>query len=79
MKTYIWIYRLFHYWVANGSYTKVFNVTGNPVVVMPVGLTKGGLPIGIQVVGRRWHDMELLSVAGQLVEVADAYRHPPGY
>jgi len=46
---------------------------------MPVGYTKEGLPIGIQVVGQRWHDMELLNVSGQLDKIANAYKHPPGF
>lgn len=67
------------YYAANGSYTGIFNLTGNPVVVMPVGYTKEGLPIGVQVVGQRWHDMELLNVSGQLDKIAGAYKHPPGF
>jgi len=67
------------YMVANGAYTTIFNLTGNPVVVMPVGYTKEGLPIGIQVVGQRWHDMDLLNVSGQLDKIASAYKHPPGF
>ena len=69
----------FKYWVANGAYTTIFNLTGNPVVVMPVGYTKEGLPIGVQVVGQRWHDMELLNVSGQLDKIANAYKHPPRF
>jgi amidase len=67
------------YELANGSYTSIFNLTGNPVVVMPVGYTKEGLPMGAQVVGHRWHDMELLNVAGQLDKIANAYKRPPGF
>jgi amidase len=67
------------YYAANGSYTTIFNLTGNPVVVMPVGYTKEGLPIGVQIVGQRWHDMELLNVSGQLDKIANAYKHPPGF
>jgi amidase len=61
------------------SYTAVFNLTGNPVVAMPFGQTKEGLPIGVQVVGRRWRDMELLSVAQKLTEVTGVCQRPPGY
>jgi amidase len=68
-----------NYLVANGSYTTVFNLTGSPVVVVPIGYTKEGIPIGVQIVGKRWHDMELLGFAQQLDEVADTFRHPPGY
>ena len=46
---------------------------------MPVGYTKEGLPIGVQVVGQRWHDMELLNVSGQLDKIANAYKHPPRF
>jgi amidase len=68
-----------NYLVANGCYTTIFNLTGSPVVVMPIGYTGDGMPIGVQVVGRRWHDIELLSTAKQLDEVAKAYRPPVGY
>jgi amidase len=67
------------YWVWGISYTAVFNLTGNPVVAMPFGQTKEGLPIGVQVVGRRWRDMELLSVAQKLTEVTGVCQRPPGH
>ena len=68
-----------NYLVANCSYTTVFNLTGSPVVVIPIGYTEEGIPIGVQIVGKRWRDMELLGFAGQLDEVAAAFRHPPGF
>ncbi len=67
------------YFLASMSYTIVFNLTGNPVVVIPTGSSKEGLPIGIQVVGRRWQDMELLAAAEALTEVTGPFRRPPGY
>jgi len=67
------------YLVANLSYTSIFNLTGNPVVVIPVGYTAQGLPIGIQIVGKRWRDWDLLSVAQKIDEAAGAYRRPKGY
>ncbi len=67
------------YLVATMSYTSIFNLTGNPVVVIPIGYTKTGLPIGVQIVGKRWRDMELLGIAEQLDKVAAAYRKPAGY
>lgn len=67
------------YLAANTSYTSIFNLTGSPVVVMPVGHTAEGLPIGVQVVGKRWRDMELLSVARVLDQAAGAFQAPPGY
>jgi amidase len=66
------------YLLATSVYTGLFNLTGNPVVVLPLGCTQEGLPIGVQVVGRRWSDMALLAVAGQLVQVTGRFRPPPG-
>ena len=67
------------YWMGNISYAIVFNLMGNPVVVLPLDRSSEGLPIGVQVVGRRWRDMELLAVAGQLAEVTKPFQFPPGY
>jgi amidase len=67
------------YWKASISYTTIFNLTGNPVVVLPLAKSKEGLPIGVQVVGKRWRDMELLAIAEQLAQVTGPYQCPPGY
>jgi amidase len=53
----------FPYLLACGGYTMPLNFTGNPVVVIPIGKSKSGLPIGVQIVGKRWQDMELLAIA----------------
>lgn len=67
------------YLTANGAYTTIFNITGNPVVVMPIGYTQSGIPIGVQVVGSRWQDAHLLTVAEQLFKAGGVFKHPPGY
>ncbi|MDN3310177.1 amidase [Microbacterium oryzae] len=41
-------------------------VTEHPVLAMPAGFSDGGLPIGIQVVGRYGADVELLAIGEQL-------------
>jgi len=71
--------RKVQYYTANMSYTAPFNVTGSPVVVLPLTHSEEGLPIGVQVVGRRWHDMKLLAVAKRLAERTAPFRKPPGY
>ncbi len=48
-------------------FTAPFNISGQPGVSIPVGLTAGGLPVGLQVVGRRHDDLGVLA-CGQLVE-----------
>jgi amidase len=66
------------YLMATGVYTGLFSLTGNPVVVLPLRRSKEGLPMGIQVVGKRWADMALLTVAEQLVQVTGQFQPPPG-
>jgi amidase len=66
------------YLMATSGYTGLFNLTGNPVVVLALGCTKEGLPIGVQLVGRRWSDMDLLAVAEQLAQVTGPFQPPPG-
>ena len=57
----------------------IFNFSGHPCVVVPIGFSRDGLPIGAQIVGRRWGEMGLLNVAEQVSEIAGAYRRPPGF
>jgi Asp-tRNA(Asn)/Glu-tRNA(Gln) amidotransferase A subunit family amidase len=42
------------------QYTPVINLTRNPAGVVPVGLSTPGLPIGLQVIGRRLDDVGVL-------------------
>lgn len=56
-------------------FTVPFSLSGHPVVIVPMGLTQDGLPIGLQLVGRRWHDAELIALA-QALTPASALLHP---
>jgi aspartyl-tRNA(Asn)/glutamyl-tRNA(Gln) amidotransferase subunit A len=38
-------------WTKGAPYTLPFNLTGQPAASMPAGLTKAGLPVGLQIVG----------------------------
>jgi amidase len=53
-----------------GAFTAAFNITGQPAASVPVGLTKEGLPIGLQVSGREHADDVVLAVSRQLEEAA---------
>jgi aspartyl-tRNA(Asn)/glutamyl-tRNA(Gln) amidotransferase subunit A len=43
--------------------TQLFNVTGHPAVSLPCGVDASGLPVGLQLVGRRGQAPELLTIA----------------
>jgi amidase len=67
------------YTTAVGSYAAPFNLTGSPSVALPAGQSRAGLPIGVQLVGRRWDDDHLLAVAERVSEILGPFRAPPGY
>jgi amidase len=45
------------------GYTGIFNLTGWPAAVVRAGTSSGGLPIGLQVVGRPWREDVVLAVS----------------
>jgi Asp-tRNA(Asn)/Glu-tRNA(Gln) amidotransferase A subunit family amidase len=53
------------------------NVLGLPAVTVPMGLTGGGLPIGVQLVGRPFEDEVLLEMAIRLEESRGPFVGPP--
>ena len=58
------------------SYSQHYNLLGNPAATVPVGQSAEGLPIGVQVIGRPYKDMEVLAVAGILNEQY-TWKEPP--
>ncbi len=57
----------------------VFNHTGHPAVVAPYTMDRDGLPIGVQIVGKRWGESRLLAMAKALSDVTGGFQRPPGY
>ncbi|WP_181702449.1 amidase [Chthonobacter albigriseus] len=47
-------------WV--GMYTIPFNVTGNPALSLPTGFSAGGLPLGMQIVGKPFDEATTLRI-----------------
>jgi len=45
---------------AASVFTFIFNMTGQPAATVPCGFTKAGLPIGLQIIGRRFDDVTVL-------------------
>jgi amidase len=58
-------------------YLYPFNMTGHPAVVLPAGPAEDGLPVGVQLVGRRWADEQLLATARAVVSIIGGFRAPP--
>jgi amidase len=69
--------RKLFYWMWGMGYASIFSLTGNPVVTVP--LAAESLPIGVQVVGKRWQDRELLAIAQSLTEFMGGYKRPIVY
>jgi len=56
--------QLFKTWC---PYTYPFNLTGNPALSVPVGLSSKGMPVGMQIVGP-WHSEKRLFEIAQFIE-----------
>jgi aspartyl-tRNA(Asn)/glutamyl-tRNA(Gln) amidotransferase subunit A len=50
-------------WFPWASFSYPFNFTGQPAVTVPAGFTPAGLPVGLQIVGRRLADLTVLQAA----------------
>lgn len=51
-----------------------FDVTGHPAISLPCGAVGGGLPAGLQLVGRRWDDATVLAAAHALEDALGDWR-----
>jgi aspartyl-tRNA(Asn)/glutamyl-tRNA(Gln) amidotransferase subunit A len=56
----------FYGWI---PFTVPFNLTGQPAISVPAGLTSNGLPVGLQIVGNRFADDVVLAVAAAYEKV----------
>ena len=51
-------------------YTQLANLTGQPAMSLPLGMSSGGLPIGVMAMGRYGEEALLYSLAGQIERAA---------
>ena len=56
-------YRPISFWERPINRATPFNVTGGPVVMLPNGFSRSGLPLGMQFVGRPFDEQTVLKVA----------------
>lgn len=54
-------------------------MAGLPSTVAPIGLTKQGLPVGVQVIGPQYADLSCIAFARLLEQEYHAFVPPPGY
>jgi amidase len=66
------------YWTLGVPYV-MQNLTGQPALTVPAGCDAEGMPIGIQIIGRRWSEMQLIEIAHalQIAGVLPGFRAPP--
>lgn len=57
--------------------THPLNFTGHPAISVPAGLTTDGHPVGLQLIGQRFADTQVLAVAAAFERVRPWSRHYP--
>ena len=55
-------------WVQWAEFSYPFNMSWNPAASVPCGFTEDGLPVGLQIVGRRFDDLGVLQAAAAFEE-----------
>ena len=59
-------------------FTYPFNVTGQPAASIPCGFTKDGLPLGLQIIGRKYDEVSVLKASAAFEKVKPwADKYPP--
>lgn len=59
------------------SYCEWFNLLGFPALVVPMGHSKEGMPIGVQIVGRPWDEEIVLAIGQRLEGARGPWQDPP--
>jgi aspartyl-tRNA(Asn)/glutamyl-tRNA(Gln) amidotransferase subunit A len=65
--------------LASICFTLPFNLTGQPAVSVPAGLSREGLPVGLQIAGPRLSEARLLAAALALERAQPWPKLAPGY
>ena len=50
-------------------FSALFNLTHLPAASVPAGFTREGLPVGLQIIGRRFEDLKVLQASAAFEEV----------
>lgn len=60
--------------ITSFNFTSAFS--GHPIVVIPIGKNKNGMPVGIQIHSRKWTDKKLLEIAKYLEKFTNGFEVP---
>jgi len=60
--------------IASFVFTTAFS--GHPIVVIPIGMLKNGMPVGVQIHAKKWDDKKLLLIAKHLESFAEVITKP---
>lgn len=58
-------------------YSYLCNMTGQPAISVPIGFTSGGLPVGVQIIGRMGEEATVLRAAAAIERRRPLYRRIP--
>lgn len=64
-------------WARWTPFTWPFNLTGNPAATLPCGMTSQGLPVGLQVIGRRYAEGDVLQFCAAIEDLLPWAQHLP--
>ena len=59
------------------QFTAPFNWSGNPAVSLPCGFTKSGLPIGLQLAGKKRSELSLFQASKAFEEIKPWHQNRP--
>jgi Asp-tRNA(Asn)/Glu-tRNA(Gln) amidotransferase A subunit family amidase len=62
----------------SGRQLRVTNLTGNPVICMPIGLNSTGTPIGITLIGKLYDEANILAAAKAFQDKTEFNKMHPG-
>ena len=64
-------------WVSWAEFSYPFNMAWNPAASVPCGFTEDGLPVGLQIVGKRFDDLGVLQAAAAFEDMQPwAHKRP---
>jgi aspartyl-tRNA(Asn)/glutamyl-tRNA(Gln) amidotransferase subunit A len=63
--------------LTNPSFTGIWNLTGFPALSIPCGFTEGGLPIGMQIVGRPFDEPAVFKAGDAYQQITDWHTRRP--